>query len=151
MPHEVGRSAKKPKAKSRQVKAAFVGWPAGVNGYSTHGNGNYLFRRHDDSQYRRHRPQCLEDIAKQIPQYHQRALISDARYIYASGGGQVAGAVHKKADYVVGAAWKPQYTGESPDWKKLAETWADGWTKICEIRGGPFNWKRCLWLASVAF
>lgn len=61
----------------------------------------------------------------------------------------VKGAVHKKADYVIGNAWTPQFLGEDIDWKKIAEDVIYDWTQTCELRGGPFNWSRCLHLTSI--
>jgi capsid protein len=135
------------KSKRTPVTAAVV--TNGGHYPFTNGSGTTLFRRSDDSQYRKHRPGCLQDIAHHIPQYHQRKLISDARYIYTSSG-MVAGAIHKKADYVVGEAWRPQYRGADKQFKALAEPIVRSWASRCEMRGGPFNLTTNLWLTCVA-
>lgn len=99
--------------------------------------------------YRKWRPELLNDIARHLPAQHYRAMLSDSRHIYASGGGMVAGAVHKKADYTAGAAWTPQYTGTNNAWRKIAEPIVWLACRSVELRGLPYTWNRCAWLTSV--
>ena len=114
-----------------------------------HTSGAKLFNVSQDTPYRRWRPQLLNDIARHLPDHHFRAVLSDSRYIYASGGGMVAGAVHKKADYTIGDAWTPQYTGADPAWRRIAEPTVWGMCRGIDIRGLPYSWNRCAWLSSV--
>jgi len=61
----------------------------------------------------------------------------------------VAGAVHKKADYVAGDAWMPQYVGRDTTFKKTGEARIRLWTRAADIRGMPYTWNRSAWLTSV--
>src|SRR5574343_331058 len=69
-----------------------------------------LYPVSEDTNYRGWRPALDRDTRHLITRYMHRAMISVARYIY-TGVGQVGGAVHEKANFVVGSAWIPQYTG----------------------------------------
>lgn len=84
-----------------------------------------------------------------IPQTRHRAMISDGRYICA-GSGSVAGAIRKKADYVVGWAWAPTYTGRDPRFRALAEPIISRWCDVCDVQGGVFDWRMGLRIASMA-
>ena len=100
-----------------------------------------------DSTSFRWRPQIDKDVLSLIPQYRQRAMLSDARYIYTSEG-MVSGAVHTRADYVVGAAWMPAYLGSDARYKAAVTPLLQSWVKRCEMRGGQFVWNRIMWLLS---
>ena len=73
--------------------------------------GGVLYNITPNSPQRKWRPNLLADACRMLPAIHYRELLSDARYIYTSGNGMVAGACHKKADYTIGDSWWPQYVG----------------------------------------
>ena len=80
-----------------------------------------LYPSPGDTAQRGRRPDLDRPTWAMIPQSRQRAMISDARYVYA-GSGAIAGACDKVADYAVGWAWQPRYTGTDARWRGLAET-----------------------------
>ena len=102
-----------------------------------------------DSGKHKWRPQVDRDMTALITKYRNRAMLSDSRYIYTSGG-MVSGAVHRIANYAVGSAWAPFYLGGDERFKKSAQPMVDSWCRRCEMRGNPFTWQRILWLLSKA-
>lgn len=115
---------------------------------STAPTSSSLYQGSQDTSYRQIRPKLDRDLFDILPQVRHRAMISDSRWIYGTGGGMVAGAVHQKADRVVGKAWKPQYLGRHSQWKSEAEALISQWVKICDVRGAPFNWAQDWWIGS---
>jgi Phage portal protein, lambda family len=111
--------------------------------------GGVLYNITPNSPQRKWRPNLLADACRMLPAIHYRELLSDARYIYTSGNGMVAGACHKKADYTIGDSWWPQYAGVDSAWRRVAEPYVGQWARTCELRGLPYTWNRIAWLASV--
>ena len=100
----------------------------------------YLYPAVPDSSQRGARPQNVDaPIWAQIPQTRQRAMLQDARAIYV-GSGAVKGACDKVADYAVGWAWMPRYTGTDERFRAIAEKVVHGWMKACDVRGGQYDW-----------
>jgi len=111
--------------------------------------GGVLFNVTPTSPQRKWRPNLLADASRMLPAIHYRELLSDSRYIYTSGNGMVAGAVHKKADYTIGDSWWPQYVGSDSAWRARSEPYVNEWSQSCELRGLPYTWNRIAWLSSV--
>ena len=108
-------------------------------GYSFTSSNN-LFPSPTDTNLRGWRPSLDRDVWQMLPQARHRAMISDARYIY-GGNGSVSGAIHKKADYAVGWAWSPTYTGTNEAFRSAAQPLMDRWTRLCDMRGGVMDWR----------
>lgn len=118
------------------------------NGYSWT-NSDSLFPSPSDSNLRGWRPQLDRDVWKMLPNARHRAMISDSRYVF-GGSGAVSGAVRKKADYAIGWSWAPTYTGTNEAFRKVAQPLMERWTRLCDIRGGVFDWRLGLRCASIA-
>lgn len=109
-------------------------------------NGAQLYDITQYDDFNSYRPPLDSDVAALLPRFRWRAMLSDARFIYARCG-LLAGGVHSKADYAIGDAWNPRYLGEDKDWGKLAEKALRDWHKVLCLRGPAFHWHKCLWLA----
>ena len=79
---------------------------------SNYGSGYSVFPISEDSAQRGWRPRLDRDLGKMTTTWRQRAMISDAHYIYGRVG-QVSGSIHSKANYAVGQAWAPRYRGNN--------------------------------------
>lgn len=101
-----------------------------------------------DSRQRQWRPSQDRDHMDLISPAKRRAMQSDSRWLYATGGGLVSGAVKQKADYCVLNAWVPKYVGSDERFKVEIEPLMKQWQRTCSLRGAPFSWRRVLWLAS---
>ena len=106
-----------------------------------------LYPSPGDSSQRGRRPDLDRPTWAMIPQSRHRAMISDARYVY-SGSGAISGACDKVADYAVGWAWMPRYTGRDEEFRRIAEAVISGWLNVCDVRGGQNNWRTGLRTAS---
>lgn len=109
-----------------------------------------LYPISQDTPFRGYRPRLNRDFSDLVSCWRHTEILSDARWLYASGGGIVAGAVHRKADYVVGQAWMPQYLGKSPKWKTRAEELVYSWCVNSNVRGQPFTFWGDMWRLSRA-
>ena len=110
---------------------------------------SYQYPVSSDSPYRGWRPNLDREMWATLPQIRFRAMLSDARYIFA-GNGSVAGAVRKKADYTIGWSWVPRYTGTNDYFRRIANNVIEGWCQTCDLRGPGYTWQTCLRLASMA-
>ena len=110
-------------------------------------NGAQLYDQTQYDSYRSFRPYLDTDVAALLPRFRWRAMLSDARFIYARGG-LLSGGIHSKADYVIGNAWRSRYCGEDKDWGKLAEKMLAEWHKVHCLRGPAFHWHKALWNCS---
>lgn len=118
-----------------QVQASLA--PVG-NGFT---GSPFMYPTVPDSPQRGGRPGNLDAPTwSQIPQTRQRAMLQDARALYA-GAGLVKGACGKLADYTVGWAWQPRYTGDDERFREIAELVIHGWLNSCDVRGGQHNWR----------
>lgn len=117
-------------------------------GYSWTSSDN-LFPSPGDSNLRGWRPSLDRDVWKMLPNAKHRAMISDSRYVF-GGSGAVSGAVRKKADYAIGWSWSPTYTGTNEAFRQAAQPLMDRWTRLCDMRGGVFDWRLGLRCASIA-
>ena len=102
-----------------------------------------------DTPERGRRPVLDKPTWAMLPQTRQRAMLSDARYLYGQCP-QVSGASLRVADYAVGWAWQPRYTGTDARWRGLAETVINRWLDVCDVRGGQYNWRTGLRNACMA-
>lgn len=119
------------------VMASTSGW-AGA-GWSFTASQD-LYPSPADSSKRGRRPNLDRPTWAMIPQSRHRSMLSDARYLYA-GSGAIAGACDKVADYAVGWAWQPRYTGSNPEFRAIAEPIVNRWLGTCDVRGGQWNWR----------
>ena len=117
-------------------------------GYSWTGSWD-MFPSPGDSSQRGRRPDLDKPTWKMLSQSRQLALLSDARYLY-TGSGAIAGACGKLADYSVGWAWQPRYTGSNELFRRIAESRINGWLDNCDVRGGQYEWRSGLRMASVS-
>lgn len=91
------------------------------------------------------------DIDRLITAQDSKTIRSLAGRLYANVG-VLKGAIDQKADYTVGDAWLPTYTGESDfsDGKQIATFMRKVWFPNCNVKGGVFDWAKTLELASIA-
>lgn len=94
------------------------------------------------------RPVLNKDATEFLKQHRHATMISDGRYIY-SGSGMVSGAIRKRADYVVGAAWAPLYIGSDDRFRESTKPLVSRWANLCDVRGGVYDWRMGLRLASM--
>ncbi len=116
-------------------------------GASWAGPNGGLYPSSPDTEKRGWRPRLDRDVARLIPRYKHRAMLSDGRHVYA-GIGQVSGAVHDKANFVVGSAWIPRYLGTNSEFKAAFAEVMRLWLPTCDLRGQPYDWQRVCWLTS---
>lgn len=132
---------------TRRAKAVASG--TGAFGPSWSGANAQLYPVTPDTSQRGWRPDLDRDVASLIPRYKQRAMLSDARYVY-TGLGQVSGAVRDKANFAVGSAWVPVYLGKDRRFRDAFNEVITNWMRNCCVRGSLFNWQSSVWLASVS-
>ena len=91
-----------------------------------------------------------DDIERLIPANDRRTLAALSNRLFTNMGVPKA-CVLQKADYSVGEAWLPTYTGDDHDaGKPVSKFLADFWYPQCDTRGGIFDWWKLLELSSVA-
>jgi len=85
-----------------------------------------------------------------IPEHDRGTLASLSRRLFTNMGVARA-AILQKADYSVGQAWLPKYTGPDKEAGDAVEAWlAKNFLPVCDVRGGLHDWHSVLNLASVA-
>ena len=90
------------------------------------------------------------DINKLIPMNDRRTLAALSRRLYTNMGVPRA-AINQKADYSVGEAWLPTYTGGDRDAGNAATQYLiNVLYPNCDIRGGMYDWQTDLRLTSIA-
>jgi Phage portal protein, lambda family len=90
-----------------------------------------------------------EDIERLIPSNDRRTLASLSTRMYINMG-VPQGCIRQKADYAVGEAWLPQYTGQDRDaGNKAAKFLHDVWYPQATTIGGIFDWWKLLELSSI--
>jgi len=91
------------------------------------------------------------DIDKLIPAYDREVLVSLSQRLYVNHGIPRA-AIDQKADYSVGEAWFPTYTGptDMADGKTVSSFMRNVWYPNCDVVGNPLDWWTRLELASIA-
>ena len=113
-------------------------------------SSSFLYPAIPDSSQRGGRPGNLDVPAwAQISQQRQRTMMQDSRALFA-GSGAVSGACGRLADYAVGWAWKPRYTGTNELFRRVAEARIEGWMQACDIRGGQYDWHTGLRTACIS-
>jgi capsid protein len=100
--------------------------------------------------YRRpYEPLSFDSIPKEINLSDWQSLVSDSRKLF-SNLGPAKGAIVDKATYAVGRAWAPKFTGKDQSWGEEVEHWlADQWYQTADVRGGMFDFRTDLYMASV--
>lgn len=109
---------------------------------------------HGASRQRDRGPQFSDrntDIDKLIPSYDRKRLVAISSRLFMNMGVPKA-AVLQKADFSIGEAWLPTYTGPSDmaDGKAIATFLRKVWFPSCDVRGGVHNWHKLLELTSIA-
>lgn len=90
-----------------------------------------------------------EDIDKLIPSNDRRTLASLSKRLCTNMGVPLA-CILQKADYAVGEAWIPSYSGPDVDAARpLTAFMQSTWLSQCDVRGGVFDWWKLLELSSV--
>ena len=91
------------------------------------------------------------DIDKLIPSYDRKRLVSISSRLFTNMG-VVKAAILQKADFSIGEAWLPTYTGPTDmvDGKAIATFLRKVWFPSCDVRGGIHNWHKLLELTSIA-
>lgn len=117
-------------------------------GYSFTGSLE-MFPSPGDTSQRGRRPDLDKPTWRMLSQSRQLALLSDARYLY-TGSGAISGACGKMADYAVGWAWQPRYTGTNDAFRAAAEAVVNRWLESCDVRGEHYDWRTALRIASVS-
>lgn len=108
-----------------------------------------LYPDSQETNQRGWRPSLDKDALWFLKHSKHRAMLSDGRYIYA-GSGMVSGACDKRADLAVGWSWSPIYKGRNEAFRAAATSLiSDRWVNVCDVRGGVYDWRLGLRLASV--
>ena len=145
---------RRPATKPRSRKPAAVAKPPAVVAAVTYPGayfrrGASLYPGSQDDGKRDARPILTRDVTRLMPEYRQRAMVSDGRWIYARVG-QVSGAIREKANYSVGTAFVPQYQGSDEAFRAAFTTVMNRWCRNADLRGAPFDFQQDVWIASVA-
>lgn len=91
-----------------------------------------------------------DDIDRLIPSNDRRTLASLSNRLFMNMGVPKA-CILQKADYCVGEAWLPCYTGQDAETAKQAIAFMQGvWLPQCDVRGGIYDWWKLLELSSVS-
>ena len=90
------------------------------------------------------------DINKLIPLHDRNVLCGLSRRLFVNMGVPRA-AILQKADFSIGEAWIPSYTGivDKSDGEYVAEYFRNVWFPNCEVRGGGRDWQSILTNASI--
>jgi len=90
------------------------------------------------------------DINKLIPLHDRNVLCGLSRRLFVNMGVPRA-AILQKADFSIGEAWLPSYTGkvDKADGEYVAEYFRNVWFPNCEVRGGGRDWQSILTNASI--
>lgn len=94
-------------------------------------------------------PVYAQDFKKNRTLQSWKQKMASGNYLYANLP-QVKLGINQKASYVAGAAWIPQFAGRDKRWGDKAEAWLWEWMKICDVRGGPYDFRTNLFLTSIA-
>lgn len=91
------------------------------------------------------------DIDKLITAQDSKSIRALASRLYTNVG-VIKGAIDMKSDVAVGDAWVPSYVGESDfeDGKQIGSFMQKVWFPNCNVKGGVFDWRKTLELASTA-
>lgn len=92
---------------------------------------------------------ALKDFGRELTMPVWRAQLSHSRRIFANMGA-VRGAVCERARLAVGQSWLPLYTGRNHAWGQKAAALLRQWMRVCDVRGGPYDFHTDLKLMSVA-
>jgi hypothetical protein len=104
----------------------------------TGGSSNALFDGAKQTREHKKTPRLDRDLYQNITALGWCDLLSVARYIYGNCSG-LKNAINKIAEIAIGNSFLPQYYGENKAFGKLAEALLREWHKICDVRGGPFD------------
>lgn len=125
------------------------GSPASTSPTSFGANYGQIFQGATGDRSLKPWPVTLLDTNRALTNPTWRAMLSHSRRLFANLGA-VHGAVCERARLVVGQAWQPLYTGRNHAWGVKAAAWLTQWMKVCDVRGGPYDFRTALKLMSVA-
>lgn len=89
-----------------------------------------------------------KDFDDLISEIDWATVVSASRKLYQNFG-IVRGAIEQKSSFVVGNAFLPRFTGTNKEWGKQAQDWLTKWMKICDVRGGVFDFQTDIYLSSI--
>lgn len=99
---------------------------------------------------RPYEPITANSISTDVSLSDWTVLVSDSRKLFCNLG-PAKGAICDKAIYSVGRAWDAKFTGDDKAWGKQAEDWVNKiWYPTADVRGGMFDFKTDLYLASLS-
>lgn len=146
-------------AKSKRGKRVQNPWTTAAKGQqlakqstiTQAGTGNRLYGAVELNQRSRSRwLPVAQDSRHDINCYTRDRLMRFGRLLYTNVG-FVEGAVDEVATFAVGQHWQAQSLAEDILWAKQAESLHnESWQRVCNVRGGPYNWQLGFWLAVIS-
>jgi hypothetical protein len=111
------------------------------------GSSGVLYRRTAaDDRLRPRPPNHFADYLSLLSPQRYRELVSECRSL--ASRGLAAALLENKADYVAASGFRPRFAGNDTVWGTAATAALEDALKICNIRGGRFNW-RASWRMAV--
>lgn len=110
--------------------------------YTSTGGGStgVLHRRSkDDNNLRPVPPNHFADYIKLFSPQRYAELVSECRSI--ASRGLVSAILEQKSDYVAASGFRPRFTGNDTAWGATAMAALEDALKICNLRGGRFDWR----------
>jgi len=105
----------------------------------------------NNNNYRSYRPRLtvVGDTPKIITPYDRLDQILFARSLFSSMP-DLGGALLSKANWCVGSAFSPIYTGKKKEWGEEVEYWLeDQWYPVCNVLGQNYDLRTTLYLSSL--
>ena len=113
------------------------------------GARNNLFEAATPTRQRRRIPRTDNDTKSSVSDYGWRELLSGSRFLF-SNFGPIRGAIFQMANYAVGCGFNVQYRGANRAWGEQMEEAIAQHDKICDIRGGNYDFRSALILDLVS-
>ena len=117
------------------------------NWIESRGNPRDFYQSPRETKYPSIDPHLLAEVAKMHTWQRHRMMVNDTRFLFQRSD-ILKAAVVQKADYSVGMAWKPQYTGSDPDYKRIAEPVVEDWMLASNARSRAFPFRTMLHIGS---
>jgi hypothetical protein len=108
----------------------------------------YLEGAQKHSRARAFQPSYAKDFDDLISEIDWATVVLASRKLYQNFG-IVKGAIEQKSSFCVGNAFLPRFTGTDKEWGKQAQDWLTKWMRICDVRGGVFDFQTDMYLASL--
>lgn len=93
-------------------------------------------------------PLIANDIDYNVGSYGNRELMAAGRILYANCP-ELANAIDLIGELAVGTSFEPEFYGQDQGWGDRACELLREWHRICDVRGGVFDWTNDLKLMSV--